>query len=240
MIQEVLTDRPPVATNGKTTATNGKAILRGKLSAHYHALVQRIQATNTLSSANATIETIGVTSCDRGAGVSTVAFNIAVAAARADMGPVLFVDADITKQADRNLISGSPVLGLADALADDVNPLDCIVNMPIANLSIVVGRGKAKHDELTFDPFKTAQILSEYKCHFKLVIVDIPTPTELNGSIYLAGHLDSVVLVIESELSDGRNALRTKQQLDDANANLLGVVLNKRRKHVPNWLNKLL
>jgi MinD-like ATPase involved in chromosome partitioning or flagellar assembly len=240
MIQEVLTDRPPVATNGKAVATNGKATRRGKLSAHYHALVQRIHALNVAGPSNETVESIGVTSCARGAGVSTVAFNIAVAAARADMGPVLYVDADITKQAGRNLISGVPTLGLADVLADGVNPLDCVVNLPTLNLSIVAGRGTTKHDELTFDPFKTAEILSDYKCHFKLVVVDIPAPTELNGSIYLASQLDSVVLVIESELSDGRDALRTKQQLDDANANLLGVVLNKRRKHVPNWLDRLL
>jgi Mrp family chromosome partitioning ATPase len=233
MIQEVLTERPPVVTNGKATR-------RGKLSAHYHALVQRIQATNMASASNETIETIGITSCARGAGVSTVAFNVAVAAARAEMGPVLLVDADVSKQADRHLISTTPSLGLADAMADDVNPMDCVVSTPIENLSVVPGRGKTKHDELSFDPFKAAQVLSDYKCHFKLVIVDIPAPTELNGSIYLAGHLDGVVLVIESELSDGRTALRTKQQLVDANANLLGVVLNKRRKHVPNWLNKLL
>ena len=118
--------------------------------------------------------------------------------------------------------------------------MDCIFNMPIENLSIVAGRGKTKYDELTFDPFKAAQLLNEYKCQFKLLIVDIPAPTELNGSIYLAGQLDGVVLVIESESSDGRTALQTKQQLVEANANLLGVVLNKRRKHVPNWLYKLL
>lgn len=233
MIQEVLTERPRVVTNGK-------AIRRGKLSAHYRALVQRIQAANMAVPANQTIETIGVTSCARGAGVSTVAYNIAVAAAYADMGPVLFVDTDITRQANRNLIPGSPALGLADILADDANPMDCIVNMQIENLSVVAGRGKAKHDELTFDPFKAAAVLDEYKCHFRLVIVDIPAPTELNGSNYLAGKLDGVVLVIESELSDGRAALRTKQQLVEVNANLLGVVLNKRRKHVPNWLYKRL
>jgi protein-tyrosine kinase len=233
MIQEVLTERPPVVTNGKATD-------RSKLSAHYRALVQHIQAANIAATPNQTIETIGVTSCARGAGVSTVAFNVAVAAARADMGPVLLVDTDITKQADRHLIPGSPTLGLADALADVADPMDCIVNMPIANLSIVAGRGKAMHDDLTFDPFKTAELLSDYKCHFKLVIVDIPAPTELNGSIFLAGKLDGVVLVIESELSDSRTAIRTKQQLVDANANLLGVVLNKRRKHVPNWLYNLL
>ncbi len=234
MIHETLTGERP------SVATNGAAGRRCKLRAHYRALVQHIQAASMAAPQNQTIETIGVTSCARGAGVSTVAFNVAVAASRADIGPILLVDADITKQANRRLIPKSPTLGLADALANAVDPMDCIVHIPIGNLSIVAGRGKAKHDELTFDPFKAAELLSEYKCQFKLVVVDIPAPTELNSSIYLAGQLDGVVLVIESELSDGRLARRMKQQLVDANANLLGVVLNKQRKRVPNWLYSLL
>jgi capsular exopolysaccharide synthesis family protein len=233
MIQEVLTERPPVVANTK-------AIRHGKLSAHYRALVQHIQAANLGAPASQAVETIGITSSARGAGVSTVAFNIAVAAARADTGPILLVDADVAKQSSWRLVKGSPTLGLADALAETADAMDCITNTSIDNLSIVAGRGKAKHDELAFDPFKAAELLNEYKCHFKLVIVDIPAPTELNTSVYLAGKLDGVVLVIESEGSDGRTALRTKQQLVGANANLLGVVLNKRRKHVPNWLINLL
>jgi MinD-like ATPase involved in chromosome partitioning or flagellar assembly len=186
------------------------------------------------------LETIGVTSCAPGAGVSTVSFNIAVAAARAFAGPVLFVDTDITKQPNRRVIPHVPTLGLADVLADAADPMDCVVKTHTDNLSIIAGRGTLKHEELSFDPFKAAEMLNDLKDQFKLVIVDIPAPTELNGSIYLAGKMDGVVLVIESELSDGRTALRTKQRLVDANANLLGVVLNKRRKHMPNWLYNLL
>jgi capsular exopolysaccharide synthesis family protein len=229
MIQEVLTERPPVYTNGNVRH-------RCKLSAHYRALVQHIQAANMSAPASEIIETVGVTSSESGAGVSTVSYNIAVAAASTEMGPVLLVDADITKQANRRLIPQLPALGLADALADAVDPMDCIVNTSIENLSMVAGRGKAKHDEVSLDPFKAAKVLNDYKCHFKLVIVDIPAASELNGSVYLAGKLDAIVLVIESESSDGRLALQTKQQLLDANANLLGVVLNKRRKHLPEWL----
>jgi len=232
MVQGVLTESPSVAIRQVRTSC-------GKLSAHYQALVQCIQATNLAASANQTIETIGITSCARGAGVSTVASNLAISSARADLGPVLLIDADITKQFDRKLISDSPKLGLADALANAVDPMDCIVSTSIENLSIVAGRGKAKFDELTFDPFKAAQLFNEYKGNFKLLIIDIPAPTELNGSVYLAGQLDGVVLVVESESSDSRAALRTKQQLMDASANLLGVVLNKRRKYVPNWLHQL-
>jgi Mrp family chromosome partitioning ATPase len=233
MIQEMLSERPPLANN-KTAARHGK------LSAYYRALVQRIQAANMASPLNRTVETIGVMSPARGAGVSTVAFNIAVSAASADIGPVLWVDSGITNQADHDLIPNLPSFGLADALANAVDPIDCIVNTSIENLSIVAGRGQAKHEELTFDPFEAAELFNEFKHHFKWLIVDIPAPTELNGSIYLAGKLDGVVLVIESESSDGRVALRTKQQLIEANANLLGVVLNKRRNDVPSWLDQLL
>jgi protein-tyrosine kinase len=233
MIQEVRIERPLVIT-GRTATPHCK------LNAYYRALVQRIQAASIAPPLKRSIEMIGVTSPGQGAGVSTVAFNVAVAAARADMGPVLLVDADVTKEANLNWIPDSPKFGLADVLSNAIDPIDCVFNTSIENLSMVAGRGEAKHAELVFDPFEVAELLNDYKCHFKLLIIDIPAPTELNGSIYLAGKLDAVVLVIESELSDGRAALRTKQQLVEANANLLGVVLNKRRKDVPNWLDRLL
>ena len=85
-----------------------------------------------------------------------------------------------------------------------------------------------------------SQAIVAYGKPLEEVTSDIPAPTGLDGSIYLAGKLDGVLLVFESEQSDGRTALRTKQQLEEANANLLGAVLNKRRKHVPNWLYKML
>lgn len=239
MTPGVLTGRSPVEVNGVNGA-NGVVAHRSTLSAHYRALVQRIQAANMTAPANQTLETVGITGCARGAGVSTVAFNTAVAAARADIGPVLLVDADVSKQADRRIVTDLPAWGLADALANAADPMDCAVSLAIENLWFVAGRGNAKHDELKFDPFKAAELLNEYKCHFKLVIVDIPAPTELNDSIYLAAQLDGVVIVIESESSDTRTALRTKQQLVDANANILGAVLNKQRNHVPGWLDSLL
>ena len=53
MIQEVLTERPPVVANGRV-------IRHGKLSAHYRALVQHIQAANLEAPASQTVETIGI------------------------------------------------------------------------------------------------------------------------------------------------------------------------------------
>jgi glycerophosphoryl diester phosphodiesterase len=51
---------------------------------------------------------------------------------------------------------------------------------------------------------------------------------------------DGVVMVIESGKLRRQVAIRAKQELQDAGARILGVVLNKRKYHIPNWLYKRL
>jgi Mrp family chromosome partitioning ATPase len=230
MIQELATERPAVRANGSQA-------FRSQLSAYYDALFQRIQVAN----AGAVVgQAIGITSCAPRAGVSTVAYNIAVTADRAECGPVLFIDADINKLPGPDAVGEVPAVGLADALSGAAQPLDCVKTVPYRGLSIVSGRGMRPHGVLTIDRHKFSEVINEYKRHFTLVVIDIPSPTELNDSVSLAGQLDGVVLVLEAERSDGRVALRTKQQLVDANANLIGVVLNKRRQHIPGWIYRRL
>ena len=94
MLQELATERPAVRANGSLAH-------RSKLSAYYDALFQRIQAAKLDASVG---QTIGITSCAPRAGVSTVAFNIAVTADRAGCGPVLFIDADINKLPGPNAV----------------------------------------------------------------------------------------------------------------------------------------
>lgn len=229
MIQHALLDSP-------ATYSDGGAAIDPMLSAHYRALVQRIRAIGLDTDV---AQTIGITSCARGAGVSTVAFNVAATAAEAGLGPVLLVGADMTDRAARNACFDSPSLALAltDAMA---NPMGCVASSSIENLSFVATRYSAAHSAPALDPNRMVEVLNEYKCHFKLVIVDIPPPAEFDGGICLAGQMDGVVLVIEAERAESRVALRLKRQLDAASANVLGVVLNKRREYVPNWLYGLL
>lgn len=230
MIQELTTERPSVRANGNLPH-------RSKLSAHYEALVHRIHAATSDAMLG---QSIGVTSCASRAGVSTVARNIAIAADRAGYGPVLLISADIHNLSEPNAAGELPSAGLADALAGSVEPLDCVTQGPDGEFAIVAGRGIRPHYVSTADRSKFAELLTQYKRHFKLIIVDVPAPTELNDSVGLAGQLDGVLLVIEAERADGRVALKTKQQLVDANANMLGVVLNKRQQHVPGWLYRRL
>ena len=52
----------------------------------------------------------------------------------------------------------------------------------------------------------------------------------------MAGLLAGVVLVIEAEQTRFESAQRATRSLQQAQANLLGVILNKRPQHIPEWL----
>jgi Mrp family chromosome partitioning ATPase len=229
MLQELTTERPK-------SRANGSLVRRSKLSAHYEALLYRIHLNLDASIGQA----IGVTSIAPRSGVSTVALNLAITADSAGYGPVLLIDADIHKRPKGVAAKEVPRLGLIDALSGAADPLDCVYPSAHGNVSTVSGRGLDAAGGSTIERSRFAEVLDEYKQRFKLLIVDIPTPSELNNSIGLASKLDGVLLVIEAERADGRVALKTKQQLVDARANLLGVVLNKRPQHVPGWLYRRL
>jgi protein-tyrosine kinase len=207
-----------------------------ELSSHYNALWRRIQG---LGIDTSTPFTIGVMSCARRAGVSTVAFNIAVTAATSQCGPVLYIAADLEKVHNLRQSCEGPRAGLADVLTHTAAPLECVVQTECKDLFLLSGRGTSSRNPALLENDSFFYMLAEYKRHFRLIVVDIPSASELNTSIQIASQTDGVVLVIEAEQADGRVALRAKENLLDANANILGVVLNKRRQHVPSWLYRL-
>jgi hypothetical protein len=49
--------------------------------------------------------------------------------------------------------------------------------------------------------------------------------------------LDGVLWVVEAERVWPEAALRTKELLGRANAQVLGTVLNRARRHLPRWLD---
>ena len=76
----------------------------------------------------------------------------------------------------------------------------------------------------------------ELKNVYRFIVIDAPAALKDMTALRLAGHVDGVVLVIESGRVRWEVAKQTVDLLKQANANVLGVVLNKRRFYLPNWL----
>jgi Mrp family chromosome partitioning ATPase len=71
---------------------------------------------------------------------------------------------------------------------------------------------------------------------YDFVILDIPAILKTKSTLRLSRLVDAVVLVVEAEKVHYEAVRKALAQLDHAKAKVLGVVLNKRKFHIPEWL----
>jgi len=68
------------------------------------------------------------------------------------------------------------------------------------------------------------------------VVVDTPPLLESALALRICSSASGVVLVVEAEKTRWEVAKEAREMLRRSDAHLLGVVLNRRRFHVPDWL----
>ncbi len=214
-------------------SNNKKRNDNGRLDPHCLLLLRHLQ--NELETADG--KTVGVTSCGFGEGVSSIAGNVAVCAARVGESPVLLIDAQPVKSriAKRFGTKASP--GWSDVLTGDASLEQGIQQTSIENLSVIVAGGMDPQSEAKSYNIETVtSLIDRIKERFGFIVMDLPPASERSSCFALAGALDGVVLVIEAEKVRSKVALRAREHFERADVNLLGVVLNKRREHIPNWI----
>jgi len=183
---------------------------------------------------------IGLTSCTRSEGVTTVASNLAVYTAQCIRARILVVDANLAHPSLHKTFKLRATPGLADALAGSITPAESIQQSGLDNLSIVtsgIDKGPARFN---LPPDGVCRVFESFRTGFDLVIVDLPAldvPTNLS---LLTSRLDGVLVVLAAEGISAEVAKRQLRQLTENGTDLLGVVFNKRRRHLPWWIDRII
>jgi Mrp family chromosome partitioning ATPase len=184
------------------------------------------------------ITTLGVTSCYRDEGVTTVAVNTALAAAGCRNQRVLVVDANLSHPSLHRLFEISATPGLKDVLLDQL-PLDAVLCESSGGLQLLTaGQGDPARAYEATDRWR--ELFTQLKRNFDLVVVDLPAASEAGTAAHLFSLVDGVVLVVEHERVRWEAAQQKRLGLRRAKANLVGVVFNKRTEHIPGWLYRTL
>jgi protein-tyrosine kinase len=199
---------------------------RHRLSGHYEALFRQLRFLH--GSASESPRTIGVTSCESGEGVSTVAVNLAVCGAHSGCR-VLLVDANTMSPSLARTLLVAPRPGLAELLTGDADLHECIYTTATEGLSVLPAGPLSAADQADYDWTRLRPIINQLTADHQLVIFDLPPVNALSPCPVIASLLDGVLLVVEAEHTGSDAALRGKRQLCAANVKLLGVVLNKGR-----------
>jgi protein-tyrosine kinase len=91
-----------------------------------------------------------------------------------------------------------------------------------------------------FESSRFAKFLKEMREQFDYVILDGPPLPKFSELRVICSKVDGVVLVVKAGETRREVALRAKKELEDAGANILGVVINRRKYYIPEWIYKRL
>ena len=213
------------ATNGATPVAGHHGLEQPSTSPDdYQALVQWLREGSDSAVAP---RNVGITSCSPRAGVSTVAKQLAIAAAAASERPVLLLDLS-------GVESSEPPRSPGDSVGKRLDRIALARATETPNLFLVQAADVPSDDRHSAE-FNAFELLSgALEEGYGYVVVDLPT-TESNLCCQAAGLLDGILLVIEAERTCIDAATRAKNRLLRAHANLPGVLLNNYSQQLPKW-----
>ena len=187
-----------------------------------------------------TIKSIMVVSALHGEGASGVICLLAKAMADRGRSQVLLVDLNLrTPSLWRQMHVGGQE-GFVNMVAEGRSVSDVVQKNGTEGVSVITaGSGRLNAIDV-IDNGRTLEIISGLSEHADLVFVDAPPVTLYPDARALAPLMDGVVLVVEADVTPVSVASRASQMIRETGANLVGVVLNKRRDYIPERISRLI
>jgi succinoglycan biosynthesis transport protein ExoP len=184
------------------------------------------------------LQVVGLTGCSTGAGVSTVSANLAIAGAQAGLATLL-VDANWRRPSLHKRFQVPRTPGLGEVLLAGLHWESALVALSLSGLGLLPV-GDAGDLAAATGVSGLAELLIQLRERFDLVVIDLPCVSPAESTLQWTSLLDGVLLVLEAERDHEETARRASKTLRDARAQVLGAVLNKRREHLPRWLDRRL
>jgi capsular exopolysaccharide synthesis family protein len=186
------------------------------------------------------IKTIMFTGATHGGGATTTAINFAKTLVKDHQVKVLLIDANTRTPNLRDLFDIENEEGLTDIVLNHASKPYKVINFDPSYLFVLATGGNYVGPVSLFDSERFDAFLDNVRDEFDYVILDSAPISSFAEARVLCKKVDGVILVIESGKLRRQVALRAKRDLEDAGARILGVVLNRRKYYVPQWLYKRL
>ncbi len=176
---------------------------------------------------------IGVTSCREKSGVTSLAAGLAGALSETGDGNVLLLNLNYEAEAAHPFYRGELACCLTDALE-----LDKRANGKVLQNLYVATAGNPNDPATQSLPKQLARMVPKLRvCDYDYIVFDLPPTTPTTMTARLAGMMDLVILVVESE-KDTHDTVKQAGKLLARSKAPVSAVLNKVRNPVPKWLQK--
>jgi uncharacterized protein involved in exopolysaccharide biosynthesis/Mrp family chromosome partitioning ATPase len=174
---------------------------------------------------------VALTSAGRGVGVSTLAAGLAASFSTTGDGHVLLVNMNTENGAVQQFNHGKAGCDLDLALEKETKEYAMVQE----NLYVVTENSGSGNLPRVL-PRRFASLLPKFRASdFDYIIFDLPPVSQTSATTRVARFMDMVLLVVESEKTDGDAVQQAKDRLIESGATV-GAVLNKTRQYVPERL----
>lgn len=169
---------------------------------------------------------IAITGVNKAAGRNTVSISLSNSFAKLEK--TLLLDIDLRSPAlARTFSLPEDHPGVSNFISRKARFSDCIVRQPDSQLSIMP-TGPVPADPMVYiSKPRFASIINKLGILYERVIIELPSVTEFSDALIVSKHVDSVVLVCDSDKTDSADLLDAVQRLQDSGAPLAGVVFNR-------------
>lgn len=174
------------------------------------------------------LKTLAVTSCTPNEGKSMTVANLAVVLTQAGKS-VLLLDCDMRNPTVHKNFGLSNKLGLSSCISMDT-PLSAAVQATkVDNLYALTSGVIPPNPSELLGSEQMKNVLQRAKEQYDYVLIDTPPVMPVTDALIVSRFVDGMILVIASAEIKVEMARDVKNQLVNAGANILGVVLNKVR-----------
>jgi protein-tyrosine kinase len=182
------------------------------------------------------IKTIMFTSTAHGDGSSFTAVSFATTLARYSWINVLLIDANLRSPNLHEIFNIQNRQGLSNLLTQDGDKTIFIKKLGPKGLYLIPCGEKNSDPMSLFESIRFEKALKFMREKFHYVILDSPPVNSYAESTVIASKVDGVIMVLESDKTRQQVAIRAKEEMEKAGANVLGVILNKRKHYIPEWI----
>lgn len=174
------------------------------------------------------LKTLAVTSCTPNEGKSMTIANLAVVLTQAGKS-VLLLDCDMRNPTVHKNFGLSNKLGLSSCISMGTALSDAVQKTSIEGLYALTGGVIPPNPSELLGSEQMKNVLQRAKEQYDYVLIDTPPVMPVTDALIVSRFVDGMILVIASAEVKVEMARDVKNQLVNAGANILGVVLNKVR-----------
>lgn len=185
------------------------------------------------------LKTIMLTGTTHEQGVTTTAISFASSLARNNHNKVLIIDANIRTPRLNEVFDVEDDKGLVDIVKDKEKNVIRKTNIGKNQLYYITSGKNYLEPQSLYNSETFDLLLRTCQENFDYIIVDTSPVTVFPETKILCNKVDGIILVLESGQTKKQVARKAKKEIEESGGKILGIVVNRRKYYIPEWLYRL-